>query len=300
MSKRYSNIEEYGDYRKKHNAVKKPCVDTETPVRVNTSLLEAYLKQFRDYCTVRQNGSIENKLETGLQFKPDETALLNPMIAERIIRNKPIKVYVCGSLNEIPTIKSFSEQLNSFFVDYFLCLYDFEHFGVKGFVGREEAIKSGNFLPMPKFEVNDIWTSHGSEPDKEYTAYSKINSKSFCDAINDHVVYSIFDADMKHILNSDIVINLGPSGKSAFGEMAFAAGLNYGKDLEHKKLVFYIRGLENHNEYDGIDCMVHFADAVFCNKEEFFSNLARQMCLVYSSSKDKFVAAPKQILSGNL
>jgi hypothetical protein len=142
---------------------------------------------------------------------------------------------------------------------------------------------------MPKFEVNDIWTSHGSEPDKEYTAFSLLNEKPYCASINDAVVKGIFKADREHILNSDIIINLGPSGKSAFGEMAFAAGYNHGKPPQCRKLVYYIRGLDDHSEYDGIDCMVHFADGVFCNTEEFFENLFRQFCLVYSTEEDGFI-----------
>lgn len=158
-----------------------------------------------------------------------------------------LRIYVAGSLKNIPNITAFATALKNYLTVVF---------------------RSNPQLMAPcsgNIEVNTIWTSHGPTPDVEYTKYSKGLNKAYCKAINDPVVKAICDADAYHIRNSDIVICFGPAGKSAYAEMGYARASG--------KLVFMIKNLENARGYEGIDCMEHFAHGVFCDTDEFFARL---------------------------
>lgn len=158
-----------------------------------------------------------------------------------------LRIYVAGSLKNIPNITAFATALKNYLT----------------VVLRSDYSLMG--LSPIEIEVNTIWTSHGPTPDVEYTKYSKGLNKAYCKAINDPVVKAICDADAYHIRNSDIVICFGPAGKSAYAEMGYARASG--------KLVFMIKNLENARGYEGIDCMEHFAHGVFCDTDEFFARL---------------------------
>lgn len=160
-----------------------------------------------------------------------------------------LRIYVAGSLKNIPNITAFATALKNY-----LTVVLQSNLQIM-------APCPGNIV----IEVNTIWTSHGPTPDVEYTKYSKGLNKAYCKAINDPVVKAICDADAYHIRNSDIVICFGPAGKSAYAEMGYARASG--------KLVFMIKNLENARGYEGIDCMEHFAHGVFCDTDEFFARL---------------------------
>lgn len=283
-NKRYSNIEEF------EKAAKTPRIDKVS--RQDETTVCGFSKYMEGVHQIAQTEDTITTLQESM-LKITGNIYLHPMITSKM---GALKVYICGSLNEIRLMNSFSSELENFFSNYSVIL-DKKDLHLKAFVNKEddkepipETQDDEILMPMPKVLANIIWTSHGSDPDKEYTAFSKLNGKPYCEAINDHVIKGIFEADKKHIRESDIIINLGPSGKSAIAEMAYAAGLSDTANLlKSKKFVFFIKGLENHHDYEGIDCMVHFADKVFCNKDEFFRDILRQLCLTYSASENAFV-----------
>lgn len=102
-----------------------------------------------------------------------------------------MKVYIIGSLANIPKIEALSKFLR----------------------------KTGRFL------VNDSWISHGPTPDVEYWKYSKKRDWEKSTALSTPIVRNIFALDAGFIEDADIVINLQPSGSSSSveGGMAFRA-----------------------------------------------------------------------------
>lgn len=180
----------------------------------------------------------------------EEIGVMAGLISENmrdVFVKNTLRIYVAGSLKNIPNITAFATALKN----YLTVVLQFDC-PIMGLRPRE-------------IEVNTIWTSHGPTPDVEYTKYSKGLNKAYCKAINDPVVKAICDADAYHIRNSDIVICFGPAGKSAYAEMGYARASG--------KLVFMIKNLENATGYEGIDCMEHFAHGVFCDTDEFFARL---------------------------
>jgi len=158
------------------------------------------------------------------------------------------KIYVCGSLQNIPAIRRFCNKLEVFFAKY--------------------------TKTMPN--IVDAWTSHGSEPDQEYTHYCKARGWGYTRAIREPVVKAIFEADKTYIEQSDAVICYGPAGKSAYAEMGYARGLC---EAGSPKSVLFIKGLEDPTAYSGIDCMEHFAHQIWATEEEFWEEFVPRVGL---------------------
>lgn len=157
------------------------------------------------------------------------------------------QIYICGSLQNITAIRLFADKLKAFF----------------------------HFYTEATCDVLDPWTSHGSEPDKEYTNYSLKEGWSYTKAIREPVVEAIFKADVEYINRCNVIICFGPAGKSAYSEMGYARGLSEAAEKEGKspKVVLFIKGLKDSATYEGIDCMEHFAHAIWGTEGEFWREI---------------------------
>ena len=144
------------------------------------------------------------------------------------------KIYIVGSLANIPNVNKLRDAL--------IKLY------------KEDGHK----------EVNDAWTAHGPTPDVIYYNYCKSLNFTYEEAIKHQVCRSIFELDKTFINQSEIVILLGPAGKSAYAELGYA----YAKG----KHTIICRDKEP-RDYEKIDVMENFAKFIFNNIDEVVTHI---------------------------
>jgi hypothetical protein len=176
--------------------------------------------------------------------------------AKKGFNDIPLEFYIVGSLRNIPRIRLFAFRLRC----------------------ELEAHKYKNTI------VNDSWTSHGCNVDKQYYKYIQSVGWTYTEAIQHEVVTSIFELDESFIERADVVIMLEPCGKSAALELGYAAGIG--------KKTYIIK-----DEIKGIEVMERFATQVYENKESFFDNLAFILFNIHSTKLLKQESLEDETLS---
>ena len=159
-------------------------------------------------------------------------------------------IYIVGSLKNIPAIQAFAIELRAH-----LALLDL---GIN-------------------IEVKDDWTSHGPDPDTYFCEYALARKFSYSEALNNPVARSVFFTDKAFIDAASAVILLQPAGRSAMGELCYAAGK--GKATAIIKESAY---------YDRVEIMELFSDVISNDQEEFFKSGLAQILERIVPKRDQF------------
>lgn len=111
------------------------------------------------------------------------------------------------------------------------------------------------------FECFDDWYAPGPEADERWREYELHRGRSYADALNGAHAQNVFDFDLKHLQQADMVVLALPAGKSGHLELGWMLGQGKpGFILLEPEMARY-------------DVMHRFATAVFASVDEMIAGL---------------------------
>lgn len=134
-----------------------------------------------------------------------------------------------------------------------------------GALKNRTIIELANSIRELGYDVFDDWISPGEEADEKWQAYEAQRGRSYLEAINGHHADTVFNYDLKHLIEADIAVLVMPCGKSGHLEFGWCAG-------EGKQC--YVLFNEEPERYD---IMYRFADDIFMSSKELLSVLSPQV-----------------------
>lgn len=125
-----------------------------------------------------------------------------------------------------------------------------------GALANRSIISLSNNIRQLGYDVFDDWISPGPQADEFWQEYEAERGRTYKEALNGHHADTVFDYDVRHLHEADIVVMVLPCGKSAHLELGWAIG--QGK-------VGYVLFDEEPERYD---LMYRFADDIFFSRDE--------------------------------
>jgi nucleoside 2-deoxyribosyltransferase len=129
------------------------------------------------------------------------------------------------------------------------------------------SLKNRNIIPLANkirelgYDVFDDWISPGEEADEKWQAYEAERGRAYDEAINGFHAQTVFNYDLRHLTEADIVIMVLPCGKSGH--------LEFGWSIGRGKTGFILFD----GEPDRYDIMYKFADALYFNTDDLIGAL---------------------------
>lgn len=133
------------------------------------------------------------------------------------------------------------------------------------------ALKNRSIIGLAKeirelgFDVFDDWISPGEAADEKWQEYERERGRSYQEALGGRHAEQVFEYDVKHLSEADIVVMAMPCGKS--GHLEFGWSIGQGK----KGFILF------DEEPERYDLMYKFADGIYFDKESLFKRLKREV-----------------------
>lgn len=74
------------------------------------------------------------------------------------------------------------------------------------------------------WDVFDDWYSSGPEADDKWQEYERDRGRTYLEAINGHHARNVFEYDVIHLAEADVVVLVMPAGRSGHLELGWATG----------------------------------------------------------------------------
>lgn len=120
---------------------------------------------------------------------------------------------------------------------------------VVGSLRNPRVPQVANELRRHGLDVFDDWFAAGEFADDAWKAYEQGRGRTFVEALKGLAAEHVFNFDLEHLDDADVVVVVAPAGKSAHTEMGYAIGSN--------KPVFVL--MEEEPAKDRWDVMLRFA-----------------------------------------
>lgn len=130
-----------------------------------------------------------------------------------------------------------------------------------GALKNREIISLANDIRELGHDVFDDWISPGEETDQKWQEYEDERGRSYEEALNGYHANIVFNYDLHHLKEAELVIMVLPCGKSGHLEFGWAIG-------QGKKGYILFDG-----EPDRYDIMYKFADRIFFNEGDLLAAL---------------------------
>jgi hypothetical protein len=135
---------------------------------------------------------------------------------------------------------------------------------------------------LPNDTIFSDWYAAGPEADDHWKAYEQERGNDYISALANPAAQSVFNFDKKHILESDVMILMCPSGKSGHLETGWHAGVSFAAAQFRKvyhmadhsylptpKATYILLDAEDVRW----DVMYNFVDGVFMNDEDLIREI---------------------------
>lgn len=93
-----------------------------------------------------------------------------------------------------------------------------------GALANRSIISLGNNIRELGYDVFDDWLSPGPQADEKWQEYEAERKRTYKEAIYGHHADTVFNYDLRHLKEADMVVMVLPCGKSGHLELGWAIG----------------------------------------------------------------------------